>query len=346
MTPPDATPPAALARVAFLGPHGTFCEQALRGVEPADLAAALGVGSGPVDLVPATSSTLALDLVRAGEASAACVPLENSVEGAVPATMDGLVETPPLVIVRELLLPVRFAVLVRPGTTLGDVGSVASHPHGEAQTRRWIAEHLPAAEVRLTGSTAAAAAAVAAGEVDAAVCAPVAAQHHGLVPLAENVHDTGDAVTRFVLVRPPGHPPPAPTGADRTSLAATTVNQPGALLALLTELAVRGVDLTRIESRPSKLAFGEYWFFFDGAGHVADPAMGEALAGLRRRCSQVRFLGSYPRAGVPSADGASPPLVRGERGDGGGAAVQEGQTAQDYQDAAAWLADVRAGNRA
>lgn len=122
-------------RVAFLGPHGTFCEQALRGHDPVDLATAVGAGGG-VELVPAPSTTAALDAVRRGDADAACVPLENSVEGAVAATMDGLVETPPLVIVRELLLSVRFAVLVRPGTTADAVVSVASHPHGEAQTRR------------------------------------------------------------------------------------------------------------------------------------------------------------------------------------------------------------------
>lgn len=316
------------AGVAFLGPLGTFCEQALRSVPAADLDAALDAPAG--ELVPAASTTAALDAVRAGEVGAACVPIENSVEGAVPATMDGLVESPPLVVVREVLLPVRFSVLVRPGTTVGQIASVGSHPHGEAQTRRWLAEHLPRAEVRLTSSTAAAAAQVAAGELDAAVSAPVAAAHHGLEALATDVHDTGDAVTRFVIVRPPGATAgvPAPTGADKTSLAATTVSRPGALLAILTELAMRGIDLTRIESRPSKLRMGEYWFFLDGTGHVADPAMGEALAALRRRCTEVRFLGSYPRAG-----GAEPDLLTG-------------QTGKDFGAAAGWLAGLRDGSGA
>jgi prephenate dehydratase len=322
--------------VAFLGPHGTFCEQALRGLTPDTLGDALG--DPEPALVPLASTTAALDAVRAGEAEAACVPVENSVEGGVPATMDGLVELPPLVIVREILLRVQFSVLVRPGTAAADVRSVASHPHGEAQTRRWIAEHLPAVEVRLTGSTAAAAAQVAAGEVDAAVCAPVAAAHHGLVELASGVHDTGDAVTRFVLVRPPGPPGlPAPTGADRTSLAATTVNRPGALLAVLTEIAVRGVDLTRIESRPLKDRRGEYWFFLDGTGHVADPAMGEALAALRRRCTDVRFLGSYPRAHLAGADEDAATRAAGPG---------PGQTTKDYAEAAAWLDDLRDGSGA
>ena len=189
----------------------------------------------------------------------------------------------------------------------------------------------------MSSSTAAAAAQVAAGEVDAAVCAPVAAAHHGLVELASGVHDSGDAVTRFVLVRRPGPPGlPARSGADRTSLAATTENRPGALLAVLGEIAMRGVDLTRIESRPLKQGLGSYWFFLDGDGHVADDAMGEALAALHRRCTQVRFLGSYPRASAPGerpvvAAGADPGVVDG--------AVPDAS----WQRAARWLAAVRAG---
>ena len=132
------TPPL----VAFLGPPGTFCEQALRSLDAATLTEVLGVADTAPH--PAATTTAALDAVRSGEALAACVPIENSAEGAVPATMDGLVESPALVIVREVLLPVRFSVLVRPGTTAADVTSVASHPHGAAQTRRWLIEHLPA----------------------------------------------------------------------------------------------------------------------------------------------------------------------------------------------------------
>jgi prephenate dehydratase len=313
--------------VAYLGPPGTFCEQALRGVVEAP-------GSALADAVlrPAASTTAALDLLRAGEVGLACVPIESSVEGAVPATMDGLVESPPVVVVREILLPVRFAVLVRPGTGAPDVRTVASHPHGEAQTRRWLAAHLPAAEVRMTPSTSAAAAAVADGQVDAAVCAPVAAGHYGLEVLADGVHDTGDAVTRFVVVAPAGSGLPAVTGSDRTSIAATTVNEPGALLAILTEFAIRGVDLTRIESRPSKERLGTYWFFLDGAGHVAEPAMGEALAALHRRCTDLRFLGSYPRAQVPAGSTAPSPPV---------APPVPGQEGADYEAARRWLAEVR-----
>lgn len=287
-----------MARLAFLGPHATFTEQALRSLPEAHGA----------ELVPCAGSPAVLEAVRSGAVDAGCVPIENSVEGAVGVVLDGLVADPPLVIVREALVAVRFAVVVRSGTRAAQVRKVGSHPHGIAQTRGWIAAHLPHAEVLLTTSTSEAAAQVAAGELDAAVAAPLAAEQHGLEVLVDDVADNPGAVTRFVLVAPPG-PPPAPTGSDRTTVAATTENRPGSLLALLTELAVRGIDLTRIESRPIKDRSGEYWFHIDCSGHVADPAMGEALAALYRRCDRVRFLGSFPRAGdaaSPTGDGTAP----------------------------------------
>ena len=314
-----------MPRLGFLGPCATFTEQALRTLPES-------VGA---ELVPCASSGAVLAAVRDGSVDAGCVPFENSVEGAVAAVLDGLVEDPALVITREVVLPVRFTVMVRPGTTAADVRTVASHPHGEAQTRGWLAANLPHADVLLTPSTSEAAAQVARGEVDAAVAAPLAAEQHGLAVLAEDVGDTADAVTRFVLLSRPG-PPPASTGADRTSLVATTENRPGALLAVLSELSVRGVDLTRIESRPIKDRHGEYWFHLDCTGHVADPAMGEAMAALHRRCTKVRYLGSYPRAnGAPtSGSTAIEPIDASVAG------------AERFEAAAAWLADVRAGTTA
>ena len=314
-------------RLAFLGPRATFTEQALRLLPDAEGA----------ELLPQTTSTLALEAVRTGEADAACVPIENSVEGGVPAVLDALVTDPPLVITREVQLAVRFALLARPGTVVTDIRTVASHPHGEAQTRHWLAAHLPKATVLMSSSTAEAAAQVARGEVDASVSAPVAASVHGLAVLADDIGDNADAVTRFVLVRPPG-PPPPPTALDRTTLAATTENRPGALLGILTELAVRGIDLTRIESRPIKGKRAEYWFHLDCTGHVAQPAMGEALAALHRRCLKVRYLGSYPRSSPP--DGVDEPA--------GGAGAEPVSTVQEerFAAAAAWLAAVRAGTQA
>jgi prephenate dehydratase len=314
-------------RLAFLGPHATFAEQALLTLPEARGA----------ELLPCAGSLAVLAAVRDGRADAGCVPIENSVEGAVPPVLDGLLDEPPLMIVKEALLAVRFAVMGRRGTTLDDVCTVSSHNHGIAQTRNWIARHLPHADVLVSSSTSEAAAQVARGEIDAAVAAPLAADQFGLAILADDVADNPGAVTRFVLLTRPG-PPPAPTGHDRTTLAVTTQNHPGSLLGLLTELAVRGIDLTRIESRPIKDRHAEYWFHLDCAGHIAESAMGEALAALHRRSDRVRFLGSYPRAAGTSgpAAGAGAPAVPPTAGTG----------ADAFAAAARWLAALRTGTPA
>jgi prephenate dehydratase len=149
-----------------------------------------------------------------------------------------------------------------------------------------------------------------------------------------------------VLVRPPG-PPPAPTALDRTTLAATTENRPGALLGILTELAVRGIDLTRIESRPIKGRRDEYWFHLDCTGHVAQPAMGEAVAALHRRCVRVRYLGSYPRSAAPETGQSG---INGAPGSSQGTEIVaepvNGYGADRFAEAASWLAGVRAGTMA
>ncbi|WP_028934727.1 prephenate dehydratase [Pseudonocardia spinosispora] len=316
-----------MTRLAFLGPRATFTEQALLRLPESEGA----------ELVPAATTTSALAAVRSGEADLACVPIENSVEGGVPAVLDSLVNDPPLVIVRETQIAVRFALMVRPGTALGDIRTVASHPHGEAQTRHWLAANLPGATISMSSSTAEAAAQVARGELDASVSAPVAASVHGLEILADDIADTAAAVTRFVLVRPPCAPP-EPTAFDRTTLATTTENVPGALLGILTELAVRGIDLTRIESRPIKGRRDEYWFHLDCTGHIAQPAMGEALAALHRRCTRVRYLGSYARCAVP--DGVGETRVSPASG------LVNGHGAERFAAAAAWLDEIRAGTSA
>ena len=304
------------SRFGFLGPAGTFTEAALRTLPAAQRA----------DLTPYPSVPAALDAVRSGEADGAMVPIENSVEGSVATTLDELASGEPLQVVREVVLPVRFALLARPGTGLGDVRVVATHPHAAAQCRRWLRDRLPAAEVVLAPSTADAARAVAEGRYDAAVSAPVAGEHYGLVALAEDVQDAEGAVTRFVLVVRPG-PLPSPTGADRTGLFAFIADDhPGALLELLTEFAVRGVNLSRIESRPTGGRLGQYFFSLDCDGHLADERVGEALSALHRVCAQVRVLGSWARAdGVP-------------------APVGPGTSDADFRDAAAWLARLRDGS--
>jgi prephenate dehydratase len=266
-----------------LGPEGTFAEAALSGA----------IAEG--ERFPQPSVPAALAAVRSGDADAAVVPMENSVEGSVPATMDGLADGAPLVITREVFLPVTMRLVARPGTALTDVRSLASHPHALAQCARWVARHLPGVSPLPTTSTALAARAVADGEFDAAVCAPIAGERYGLATLVDDIADFPGAVTRFVLVAPPG-PPPGPTGNDKTSLVAVVGDRTGALLELLREFAVRGISLTRIESRPTRERLGVYSFSLDCEGHVADRRVGEALAALHRVCDDVRFLGSYPRA--------------------------------------------------
>ena len=302
-------------RYAFLGPRGTFSEAALLA-----LPASKGAQTEPAEHVGA-----ALEAVRSGAVTGALVPLENSIEGVVPTTVDDLAFGGPLVIVDEMALPVRFALLARPGTTREQVRQVASHPHGLAQCREWIATTLPGVEVVATASTAGAAEQVSAGEggIDAAIAAPVAAAAYGLTVLCDGIGDNDEAWTRFVLVERPGGLP-APTGADKTTVCLfMRQDHPGALLEILTEFAVRGVNLTRIESRPTKRALGDYYFSVDFEGHVADARVGEALAGLHRICADVRFLGSYPRH-----DGRSPLL-------------RSGVTDTDFAEAASWLTRVR-----
>ena len=312
---PSARSRTAPTRFAYLGPEGTFAEAAL---------ARLGVPA-QVAARPEATVAAALAAVRAGDRDAALVPLENSVEGSVPATMDGLVDGEPLVITSEVFLEVAFVLAVRPGTTTDGIATVASHPHALAQCRGRIAELLPAADVVPTASTADAARRVAAGEYDAAVCAPIAGERYALDALARDLADHAGAVTRFVLVERPGLLP-EPTGADKTTVTAVVPDRTGALLDLLAEFAVRGISLTRIESRPTRERLGVYSFSIDCEGHVADARVGDALAALHRLCADVRFLGSYPRADVLP-----------------GKPVEERVGDEAFAGAAGWLAQVRQG---
>jgi prephenate dehydratase len=299
-------------RIAYFGPQGTFTEQAARALAPGE------------ELAPYETVRLALAAVREGAADAACVPIENSVEGVVPTTLDGLSDGEPLVAVAETILPIHFSVLTRPGG--GAVKTVASHPHALAQVRDWLEANLPGAMPVASSSTAGAAVGVVNGDFDAAVCAPVAAEHYPLEVLATGVADVQDAQTRFLMVRRPGKLP-APTGADRTSIVAAAVNRTGTLAELLAELAGRGINLTRLDARPTRNNFGEYRFFIDFEGHVAEPRIVDAMAALRRR-SHLRFLGSHPRADEVVAT------------------IAPGAGNQDFLDAQAWADAVVKGEGA
>ncbi len=302
-------------RYAYLGPEGTFTEAALL---------AFTHGERP-DALACPTIQATLDAVRNGAAERAVVPIENSVEGAVTATLDELAAGPDLAIRGEVLLPVTFALLGRPGTALADIKTVGGHPQAQPQCRRWLSGHLPDGEWRPASSNAEAARQVADGAIDAALAGAFAADRYGLAVLAEEVNDVPDAVTRFVVVSQPG-PVPARTGADRTSLVAfLAADRPGALMEILTEFAVRGINLTRIESRPTGDGLGRYCFSIDCEGHLDDARVGEALMGLRRVCAEVRFLGSYPRD------------------DGGTTSVRPGTSDPEFAEAAAWLSRLRYG---
>jgi prephenate dehydratase len=307
-------------RYGFLGPAGTFTEMALR--QCAQLA-------DNAERIPFVSVDAALAALRAGDLDLAMVPIENSVEGGVSATLDALAGGAPLVVVAEQVVPITFVLAAPAGVELADIRTVSTHPHAWAQVRGWMGANLPDVEYLPGASTAAAAAGLAgwpAGERPAyqgAVCAPVAATSHGLTVLQEDLGDNSGAVTRFVLVSRPGRLP-ARTGADKTSVVLfQRDDHPGGLLELLEQFATRGINLTRIESRPIGGRLGDYCFSIDCEGHLYDERVGETLMGLQRVCATVRFLGSYPRA-----DGVEAKVLPGT-GDG------------EFVDARAWLRSLR-----
>lgn len=312
--------PARLPRYAFLGPAGTFTEIALRSVADPNVA----------QYVPQPDVVAAIDAVRSGDADFAVVAIENSVEGAVTAVLDTLATGTPLVMVREVLVPVSFALAARAGTALADVREIAAHPHAWAQCRGWLSAHVPAARhIASTSNTAAAVELADPGAspgFDAALVPPAALAQYRLTALVEQVADNAAAVTRFVVVGRPGTVP-SPTGADKTSLVVhLPSDRAGALLEMLEQFATRGVNLSRIESRPIGDTLGRYSFSIDAEGHIADARMAEALMGLHRVCPVVRFLGSYPKADSVTND------------------VGLGMSDGDFVAARSWVSGLRSGD--
>lgn len=308
-----------MTTVAFLGPRGTFTEQAV-----VDFTAA---GHLPADVTPVAVSSprVALDMVRAGEADVACVALESSVDGPVTQTFDCFTSGDELQIIREHDVPVTFSVLVRPGTTLADVKTLTCHPVAWNQIGGWLRENLPDVEFVAASSNGAGAAAVAAGTVDAAAAPARAGQINGLESLSDGINDVPDARTRFVLITRP-QTPPAPTGHDRTCVVLRVPNVPASLVMALMELATRRVDMSRIESRPTREQAGTYDFHLEMVGHIEDAAVAEALAGLYRFCTKVRYLGSWPQEGWV-----------------GGISGPSGSVPPSYTDSRRWIRDLRAG---
>jgi prephenate dehydratase len=292
---PDASSDAAAAtalRIGFLGPEGTFTEEALFSEDDYALAEVMPMGSLPE----------VLEAVQDGRLDLGFVPLENAIEGTVRDIIDSLVFEFDLRIQREVVLDIHLHLLALPGTKFADIERVASIPMATSQCRRFLTEKLPHAEALATNSTAEAARLV--GEHDpamtsrptAAIAPRLAATLYGLEILVEDVEDHPDNQTRFVSVARSGIP--APTGHDRTSIACfQRSDHPGSLYGILGQFAARNINLSKLESRPTKKALGEYCFIIDFEGHIADAVVSDCLRDLHAELAGVKFLGSYPAAG-------------------------------------------------
>jgi len=273
-----------MTTIAYLGPPGTFSEEA---VARCDLA-------GPEEPLPCPSFAEAYDAALTGRAGGALLPVENSLEGAVGTVLDLLVHRPGLMVRREVLLPVKQHLLARPGTRVEAIERVLSHPQPFGQCVAFLRGRLADAAQVATHSTADAARQVAEGPAGwAAIGSRAAATRFGLEIVAESIQDADENITRFLLLTAQDEPP---TGRDRTSMAFTLDrDQPGGLYEVMGELAARGINLSRLESRPEKQALGHYVFFMDFEGHRLEPAGAAALEGVRRRADRFYLFGSYPR---------------------------------------------------
>jgi prephenate dehydratase len=274
-------------RIGFLGPPGTFTEQAL--LSQPDLAAD--------ELVPLLSIPDVLAATEAGDVDLGFVPVENAIEGSVNVTLDTLAFETSLLVQREVVLTVDLHLLVRPGTKLQDVHTVVSMPMATAQVRGFLSRELPGVTTVAANSTAEAARLVGEdGEGIAAIAPSHAAELYGLDILAAGIEDHPENATRFVAVARSGIP--APTGHDKTTIVCfQRVDQPGSLLAMLQEFAARAINLTKLESRPTKRGLGDYCFIIDLEGHVAEELVADCLRDLKAKALDVKFLGSYPAAG-------------------------------------------------
>ena len=298
------TPPTP--RVGFLGPHGTFGEEALLG-QP-DLAAA--------DLVAYPSMPLVLRAVASGEVDLGFVAIENSIEGTVLQVMDGLVFEHDLLIQREVVMRISQNLLAPPGTTLADVRRVVSFPVAMGQCQRFFNEHLPHAEMVAANSTAEAVRQVgeAHAEGTAALGSSLAGKLYGLEVLAADVEDNPENSTRFVVVAAAGIP--APTGHDETSIVCfQRDNHPGSLHAILGQFTARNIDLTKLESRPTKSSLGDYCFIIDLEGHIDDEVVADCLPRAPRpagrpQVPRVLSQGGRRRSRDPAGRGG---LVAGGR---------------------------------
>ena len=275
---------------AYLGPQGTFSDQAVREF----------VDAGRLDPdyegLACTSLPEVFEALDRGRADYGVVPIENSLEGPVTTVLDSFAFNSRAEILGELVLDIHQSLLLAPGAGLRDVKTIVSHPQGIGQCRRWIERHLPDAELRLADSTAAAAHMAVADASIAGIASSFSASLVGAQVYEEGIEDNINNRTRFVLIGPAGTRAPR-TGAGKSTLALfIQSDRSGVLHMILSEFAFAGVNLTMVQSRPTKRDLGEYMFFMDIDGYAEEPAIATALNCLRMKLREVKVIGSYPRA--------------------------------------------------
>ena len=276
-------------RVAYLGPAGTYTDEAMR-------------ASGPADLEAEPRGTVyeTVMAVQEGETDRAVVPIENSLEGAVGATLDALAgEADQGRIAAEVVHPIHHCLVAGSALSLDGIERVLSHPQATAQCARYLRKRLPDAQRVATTSTAEAVRTVRdSRDAWAAIGSRLSAELYGCQVLAEAIEDQPDNLTRFVWLAPAGAPAGAVAGPFKTSIVFAGFNDasPGALVSVLRELSERRINLTKIESRPRGAGLGHYMFFADLEGHGQEPHVAEALDALGGRVETLRVLGSYPAA--------------------------------------------------
>lgn len=275
--------------VAHLGPRGTYSEMAAR------------AASGPGDTLrpfPSIPSTLAA--AERGETDVAVLPIENSIEGGVSATLDLLIHDTDLRICREVVVPIRHVLVGPEGASLAGIRTVMSHPQALGQCRRFLDERLPdARQVAALSTAGAVQAAVEGGDPSVVAIGPEPAHRlYGGVVLAEDIQDNPNNLTRFVMMAPEDADP---TGDDKTSIGLTAdADEPGVLEKIIRPLADAGLNLTRLESRPTKGWLGTYVFVIDFQGHRSDPRVREVLELMAERAQTLKVFGSYPRFPIES----------------------------------------------
>ncbi len=269
-------------KIGYLGPEGTFSEMALLSYCEHKTAEKVAFATIPD----------AIWAVYGQKVQEAVVPVENSLEGTVYITLDLLAHEVELLIKGEIVIPVRQALLSREPVRLAEVAYIYSHPQGIGQCMQFIRQNMPQAEIKYTNSTSEGAKIAAETPRSVAIGTVRAAELYGLQVLSAGIQDNSDNCTRFLVLGREDHPP---TGHDKTSLIIAVPDTPGSLYTMLGEFARRGINMQKIESRPSRKILGEYIFFIDVNGHRQEAALAAAINSMRAKSYYVKMLGSYPR---------------------------------------------------